>query len=52
MHIGGTFTTLIIAVVFMLFLNGDIGWALIYVLCGTAVTSVVFFLISKRLFKA
>ncbi len=51
MHIGGTFTTLIIAVVFMLFLNGDIGWALIYVLCGTAVTSVVFFLISKRHFK-
>lgn len=52
MHIGGTFTTLIIAVVFMLFLNGDIGWALIYILGGTAVMSVTFFLISKRHFTA
>lgn len=52
MHIGGTFTTLLIAVVFMLFLNGDIGWALIYIMGGTAVMSVTFFLISKMHFTA
>lgn len=50
MHIGGTFTALIISVIFMLFLNGDIGWALIYLLGGTAVVSLVLFFISKRHF--
>lgn len=48
LHIGGTFTALIIAVIFMLFLNGDIGWALIYILGGTAIISAVLFLISRR----
>lgn len=48
MHIGGTFTAIMIAVVFTLFLNADIGWALIYILGGTAVASVTVFLISKR----
>lgn len=48
LHIGGMFTALIIAVIFMLFLNGDIGWALIYILGGTAIVSAVLFLISRR----
>lgn len=48
LHIGGTFTALIIAVIFMLFLNGDIGWALIYILGGTAVISAALFIISRR----
>lgn len=48
LHIGGTFTALIIAVIFMLFLNGDIGWALIYILGGTAVISAALFLFSRR----
>lgn len=52
MHIGGTFTALIISVIFMLFLNGDIGWALIYLLGGSAVFSLVMFFISKRHFTA
>ena len=52
LHIGGTVTALIIAVIFMLFLNGDIGWALIYVIGGTAVISLVLFFISKRHFTA
>lgn len=52
MHIGGTFTAIIIAVVFMLFLNGDIGWALIYLIGGTAVISLVLFFVSKRHFTA
>ena len=51
MHIGGTLTAIAIAVVFMLYLNGDIGWALIYILGGTAVLSLVLFFISKRHFK-
>lgn len=50
LHIGGLFGAMLIAVVFMLFLNGDIGWALIYILGGTAVASLVMFLISKRHF--
>lgn len=52
MHIGGTFTAMIISVMFMLFLNGDIGWALIYLIGGTAVASLVLFFISKRHFTA
>lgn len=48
MHIGGTLTAIAISVVFMLYLNGDIGWALIYILGGTAVLSLVIFFISKR----
>lgn len=51
MHIGGTLTAIAIAVVFMLYLNGDIGWALIYILGGTAVLSLVIFFISLRHFK-
>ena len=51
MHIGGTFTALVISVIFMLYLNGDIGWALIYLLGGTAVVSLVMFFISKRHFS-
>lgn len=50
MHIGGTFTALIISVIFMLFLNADIGWAFIYLLGGTAVASLVIFFVSKRHF--
>lgn len=50
MHIGGTFTAMVISIVFMLFLNGDIGWALIYILGGTTVVSLVLFFISKRHF--
>lgn len=52
MHIGGTFTALIISVLFMLFLNGDIGWALIYLIGGTSVVSLVLFFVSKRHFTA
>ena len=52
MHIGGTFTALMISVLFMLFLNGDIGWALIYLVVGTAVISLVLFFVSKRHFTA
>lgn len=52
MHIGGTFTAILISVIFMLFLNGDIGWALIYLIGGTAVISLVLFFISKRHFTA
>ena len=52
LHIGGTVTALIISVIFMLFLNGNIGWALIYVIGGTAVISLVLFFISKRHFTA
>lgn len=52
MHFLGTFMTLVLAVIFMLFLNGDIGWALIYLLGGTAIASLVIFFISKRHFKA
>lgn len=52
MHIGGTFTALIISALFMLFLNGDIGWALIYFFAGASVISVVLFFISKRHFTA
>ena len=51
MHIGGTFTAMFIAVMFMLFLNGNIGWALIYVIGGTAVISLVLFFVSKRHFS-
>ena len=51
MHIGGTLTAIAIAVVFMLYLNGDIGWALIYILGGTAVLSLVLFFISMRHIK-
>lgn len=39
---------LIIAVIFMLFLNGDVGWVLIYILGGSAVISAALFLISRR----
>lgn len=52
MHIGGTITAILISVVFMLFLNGDIGWALIYLIGGTAVISIALFLISMRNFTA
>lgn len=52
LHIGGLFGAMLIAVVFMLFLNGDIGWALIYILGGTAAASLVMFLISMRHFTA
>ena len=52
MHIGGIFTSIFISVMFMLFLNGDIGWALIYLIGGTAVISLVLFFISKRHFTA
>ena len=52
MHIGGTFMAISISVVFMLFLNGDIGWALIYLIGGTAVISLVLFFVSKRHFTA
>lgn len=48
LHIGSTVTAIAISVIFMLFLNGDIGWALIYILGGTAVISAVLFFISKR----
>lgn len=51
MHIGGTLTAIAISVVFMLYLNGDIGWALIYIIGGTAVLSLVIFFISVRHFK-
>ena len=50
MHIGGTLTAIMISVMFMLFLNGDIGWALIYLVGGTSVVSLVLFFISKRHF--
>lgn len=50
MHIGGTFTAIMISVIFMLFLNGDIGWALIYLIGGTSVISLVLFFVSKRHF--
>lgn len=51
LHIGGVFTTLVIAVVFMLFLNADIGWALIYIIGGTAIASLALFFISNRRFR-
>lgn len=52
MHIGGTLTAIAISVVFMLYLNGDIGWALIYIIGGTAILSLVIFFISQCHFKA
>lgn len=52
MHIAGTFMMLVISVIFMLFLNGDIGWALIYLIGGTFIASLVIFFISKRHFTA
>lgn len=51
MHIGGTLTAIAISVIFMMYLNGDIGWALIYIIGGTAVLSLVIFFISLRHFK-
>lgn len=43
---------IMIAFMFMRFLNGDIGWALIYVLGGSSIASVVIMLISERHFTA
>lgn len=39
---------ILISVFFMLFLNGDIGWALIYIIGGTAVISLALFFASVR----
>lgn len=48
LHIGGLIAALAISVLFTLFLNGDVGWALIYTIGGTAVISAVLFLVSRR----
>lgn len=47
---GGLMMALVLSFIFMRFLNGDIGWALIYTLGGASVASIVIMLISERHF--
>lgn len=49
-HISGYIEALIFAVLFLVFISADIGWAIVYIIGGAAVLSVTTFLISKRHF--
>lgn len=49
-HISGYIQALLFSSLFVIFINANIGWALIYVIGASAVLSLVTFLISKRRF--
>ena len=51
-HISGYIQAAIFALIFMLFINGEIGSVLLYVLVGANVLSIAVLLISKRRFTA
>lgn len=51
-HIPGYVQTLFFAVLFLVFINADIGWALVYIVTGTNVLSAVSFLLSRKRFTA
>lgn len=51
-HISGYIEALIFAVLFLVFISADIGWALVYIIGGALVASMTTFLISKRHFTA
>lgn len=49
-HISGYIQALFFSSLFLIFINADIGWALIYIIGAAVVTSVTTFLISKKRF--
>ncbi len=51
-HISGYIQAAIFALIFMLFINGEIGSVLLYVLVGANVLSIAVLLLSKRRFSA
>lgn len=50
-HLSSYFQALMFAVVFLLFISGSIGWALIYTLAGTGIASVVLLFCSRKNFR-
>ena len=50
-HIASYVQALAFAVLFLIFISGSVGWALIYVLVGMAAFSVAVTLVSKRRFS-
>jgi len=51
-HIVSYFQALFFSVLFLIFINADIGWALVYIIGAAIVVSVTTFLISRRHFTA
>lgn len=49
-HISGYIQALLFSAIFLIFINADIGWALIYIIGAAVVVSLTTFLISKRRF--
>lgn len=49
-HISGYVQALLFSALFVVFINADIGWALIYIIGASVVLSLVTFLVSKRRF--
>lgn len=49
-HISGYVQALIFSAMFVVFINANIGWAMVYIIGGSVVISLVTFLISKRRF--
>ncbi|MCM1167900.1 MAG: hypothetical protein NC401_18100, partial [Ruminococcus sp.] len=51
-HIAGYFQALFFSVLFLVFINAEIGWTLVYIIGAAAVVSVSTFLVSKKRFTA
>lgn len=51
-HLAGIIQALFFAAVFVMFLNADIGWAMIYIIGGVSVISSALLFLSKKRFKA
>ena len=51
-HIASYIEILLLCVLFLVFISGDIGWALIYTVGGIIIISVVLIMLSKNHFSA